>query len=146
MTAPTFHQDQVRAFIDTNVIVAYAEGAPDAVRLFSASVIARTEYLINPIVVQELLLGSSFERHPGLETKVLDLTIIPIETIDSPQLLEEARRLRNRSVHVNEFLIFASARECDFLITYDDKFKILDQDGHPSIVTPREFLQTIAAA
>lgn len=143
MTSPSILENFVRAFIDTDVIMAFAEGTPDAVELFSAPVLARAHYLINPIVVQELILSESLGRHPGLLSKVQKLEMVPLEMIDTRRLLAKSRPLRNRGLHVNEFLIFASAEDCDFLVTYDDKFKILRHDRGPAIVTPREFVRTI---
>lgn len=144
MTAPTATEHKVRAFLDTNVIIAYAKGQHDATELFSSRVLARTRLLINPVVLQELLLAVDLDRYPELAPRLELLTeLLPLDAIDSQGLLKRVRDMRNRAVHANEFLIYSSAKDCDYLVTYDKDFQAFRSDVPPQIVTPTEFLHAL---
>jgi hypothetical protein len=52
-------------------------------------------------------------------------------------------RQRMAAHHANEFLIYSTAKDCDFLVTYDKDFDALRSDGRPQFVAPAEFVRDL---
>jgi predicted nucleic acid-binding protein len=134
---------KIRAFLDTNVLLEYFDGKPELQHLFSEDVRERVAFAINGIVAQELLLsGINDDDLSAMEhVEIVDLGVIP----SSPGLQAMLRDERNRSLHVNDILILATARSYDVLLTYDPT---LLQAGKAVLrsETPEEFLVELGAA
>jgi predicted nucleic acid-binding protein len=132
-------------FVDTNVIIDYLRGEPAARRLFSAEAHGRASFVINPIVLQELLLATDAATHKF--ERIRDhLRVLPLDFGKAEALLTRLRTLRNRVAHSNDFLIMSSADECDFLVTRDERLKDLVTNDKPQVVTPEELVIRLRAA
>ncbi|MGO9256370.1 MAG: type II toxin-antitoxin system VapC family toxin [Bryobacteraceae bacterium] len=133
-------------FLDTSVIVGYLQGEPSAVQLFSAEAEGRIRFAVNPIVLQELLLGAAASQ-PEFERILDHLRVLPVDLERAEALVPRARALRNRVAHANDILILSSAVECDFLVTRDALLlKTLVTAGKPQVVTPEAFVAHLRAA
>ncbi|MBY3154464.1 PIN domain-containing protein [Rhizobium laguerreae] len=135
-------RDRPTAFLDTNVIVSYLRNKGSAARIFDPKLRSRVRYAINPIVMQELfLVGDS-----AVQQKIVglieqnDVYILDVPSDYTEHILERARSLRNRLAHTNDFLILASASDCDFLITQDKVFNELIDAGRPIVMSPEQFV------
>ena len=136
-------QKKIRAFLDTNVLLEYFQGKAELQHLFSEEVRERAAFAINSIVVQELLLSYRGEELIAVEPY---LEILPLDIdASSPELQAMLRDVRNRSLHVNDILILATARSYDVLLTSD---RDLLEAGNAVLrsETPEEFLVELGAA
>jgi predicted nucleic acid-binding protein len=133
-------------FLDSNVIIAYLQGEPSAVQLFSAEADGRIRFAINPIVLQELLLAANAASQPEFERIRDHFRLLPVDFGKAEALLPRVRALRNRLTHSNDLLILSSAAECDFLVTRDTLLKGLVTTDKPRVVTPEEFATQLRAA
>jgi predicted nucleic acid-binding protein len=140
-------RQKIRAFLDTNVLLEYIRGKAELQRLFSEEVRERAAFVINAIVLQELLLS----RNQAAEldfTKVepyLDI-VQPIIDFSKPETEADLRRLRGRGTHVNDILILFDARTCDVFLTYDKELLSVGEAAAIRSETPEEFLQDLDAA
>ena len=136
-------QPKIRVFLDTNVLLEYFQGKAELQHLFSEEVRARVAFAINSIVVQELLLSYRGEELIAVEPylEILPLDVDP----SSPELQAMLRDVQNRSLHVNDILILATARSYDVLLTND---RDLLKAGNAVLrsETPEEFLVELGAA
>ncbi len=134
---------KIRVFLDTNVLLEYFQGKAELQHLFSEEVRARVAFAINSIVVQELLLSYRGEELIAVEPylEILPLDVDP----SSPELQAMLRDVQNRSLHVNDILILATARSYDVLLTND---RDLLKAGNAVLrsETPEEFLVELGAA
>jgi predicted nucleic acid-binding protein len=110
---------------------------------FSDDVRERVAFAINGIVAQELLLsGINDDDLTAMEhVEIVDLGVTP----SSPVLQAMLRDERNRSLHVNDILILATARSYDVLLTYDPTLLQAAKAVLRS-ESPEEFLVELGAA
>jgi len=134
---------KIRAFLDTNVLLEYFDGKAELQHLFSEQVRERVAFVVNGIVLQELILSYKGKELLTVE-RYLDIAELGVDP-SSPVLQAMLRDDRNRSLHVNDILILATARSYDVLLTYDRK---LLQAGKAVLrsETPEEFLVELGAA
>lgn len=134
---------KIRAFLDTNVLLEYFAGKAELQHLFSEEVRERAAFVVNGIVLQELILSYKGKELMAVEP-YLDITNLGVDPT-SPVLQAMLRDERNQSLHVNDILILATARSYDVLLTYDRK---LLQAGKAVLrsETPEEFLVELGAA
>lgn len=134
---------KIRVFLDTNVLLEYFAGKAELQHLFSEEVRERAAFAINGIVAQELLLSRVTDSDLAVmdHVEIVDLDFGPSSPEWQPMLRDE----RNRSLHVNDILILATARTFDVLLTYDRE---LLQAGKAVLrsETPEEFLVELGAA
>ncbi len=135
---------KIRAFLDTNVLLEYFRGKAELQHLFSEEVRERAAFAINGIVAQELLLSRVTDSDlaamdPYVE--IVELNFGP----SSPEWQSMLRDERNRSLHVNDILILATARTFDVLLTYDRELLQAAKAVLRS-ETPEEFLVELGAA
>jgi predicted nucleic acid-binding protein len=134
---------KIRAFLDTNVLLEYFSGKAELQHLFSEEVRERADFAINGIVAQELLFsGVNDDDLAAIDhVEIVDLGVDP----SSPEWQSMFRDQRNRSLHVNDILILATARTFDVLLTYD---RALLQAAKATLrsETPEEFLVELGAA
>lgn len=139
---------KIRAFLDTNVLLAYLGGKVELQPLFSEDVRRRAAFAVNAIVLQELLLAR------GRAEDGVDLTqVVPyLEVIEgdvdlsSPAFAAQLQQLRNRLMHTNDVLILAGARSCDVLLTYDRDLLEMGPAAAIRSETPEEFLEELGIA
>ena len=55
-------QGRPLVFLNTGVIVGYLQGDPLAAQLFSAEAAGRIRFAVNPIILQQLILGGAARR------------------------------------------------------------------------------------
>jgi predicted nucleic acid-binding protein len=135
------------AFLDSNVIIEFLRGRDPSTHLFAEDVRSRLQLAINPIVLQELFALDEIRRKPELLDKLLsELTVLPVDFAYSARLLDAASALRNRIAHSNDLLIFGSAADCDYFVTYDRDFAAIPSSGKPKVVTPAQLLKELGVA
>jgi predicted nucleic acid-binding protein len=134
---------KIRAFLDTNVLLEYFAGKAELQHLFSEEVRERADFVVNGIVLQEVILSYKGKELMAVEP-YLDIADLGVDP-SSPVLQAMLRDERNQSLHVNDILILATARSYDVLLTYDRK---LLQAGKAVLrsETPEEFLVELGAA
>jgi predicted nucleic acid-binding protein len=133
------------AFLDTDVIVGYLRGEASALELFSAEAEGRIRFAINPIVLQELLLGSDVVSRPEFEV-IRELQLLPVDFAKAEALVPKARTLMSRGLHSNDILIVTSANDCDFLVTGETTLKNLVPADKAEVITPEELVSRLRAA
>ncbi len=129
------HHKRLLAFLDTNVIFAYLRGDPAAAQLFSAEAEGRIQFIVNPIIIQELLLAADTETLHKFERIQDHLQILPLDLAKAEALLPRARAY-SPPPHSNDILIASSASGCDFLVTTDRFPMNLIIGKKPQVVTP----------
>ncbi len=134
---------KIRAFLDTNVLLEYFAGKAELQHLFSEEVRERAAFAINGIVAQELLLSRVTDSDLAVmdHVEIVDLDFGPSSPEWQPMLRDE----RNRSLHVNDILILATARTFDVLLTYDREL-LQAASAVLRSETPEEFLVELGAA
>jgi predicted nucleic acid-binding protein len=137
-------QKKIRAFLDTNVLLEYFRGKAELQHLFSEEVRERAAFAVNGIVLQELLLSQVNDLDLAAVETYVEIVALGVDP-SSPELQAMLRDVRNRSLHVNDILILATARSYDVLLTYD---RDLLQAGNAVLrsETPEEFLVELGAA
>jgi predicted nucleic acid-binding protein len=135
---------KIRAFLDTNVLLEYFRGKAELQHLFSEEVRERAAFAVNGIVLQELLLSQVNDMDLTAVEPYVEIVALGVDP-SSPELQAMLRDVRNRSLHVNDILILATARSYDVLLTYD---RDLLQAGNAVLrsETPEEFLVELGAA
>jgi predicted nucleic acid-binding protein len=138
MTTMAKHRPLV--FLDTNVVLRHLDG--QLPWLFDQTHVERFRYAINPVVLQEVILGAD-RKHPDLLERVRRIDMLPIDIQAADAILSRAKEIRNRVVHSNDILIFSSAAKCDYLLTSDKSISALQTRDGPKILTPEEFRKDI---
>jgi predicted nucleic acid-binding protein len=135
---------KIRAFLDTGVLLEYFRGKAELQHLFSEEVRERAVFAVNGIVLQELLLSQVNDMDLAAVETYVEIVALGVDP-SSPELQAMLRDVRNRSLHVNDILILATARSYDVLLTYD---RDLLQAGNAVLrsETPEEFLVELGAA
>jgi predicted nucleic acid-binding protein len=133
---------RLRAFLDSNVLLAAIRGEQGARRLFSPEAEQYATYVVNPVVLQELLLASAAaEGKVDLDELTKHFEVISADVLSDPGVLAYVRQLRNRVAHTNDLLILGSARTCDILLTYDQGLLTLGDFAEVATATPEQFLE-----
>jgi predicted nucleic acid-binding protein len=145
--------EQLRAFLDTDILLGYYGGDEEIARLFDPSMLQKTHYSISPIVIQELILRLDESNKRWVD---LDKLTRMVEVVSNKDMIDETNRstelefLRSTDtkLHVNDYLnLFAARRNhCDFFVTNDEKLLSLDRIKALRLVTPHAFLQMEAVA
>jgi predicted nucleic acid-binding protein len=136
---------KIRAFLDTNVLLEYFDGKAELQHLFSEEVRDRVAFAVNGIVLQELILSYKGKDLMRVEP-YLDIAELGVNP-SSPEWQSMFCDGQNRSLHVNDILILATARSFDVLLTYDDqKLRHSEIDARVRMETPEEFLDELGVA
>ena len=129
-------------FLDTNVLMQYLRGSSSESRLLSDRMLKRFRFAINPVVLSELLLAADAPNNVDRLRHIREsVNILPINDAELLLLSDKLHDMRNKVMHSNEFLIYSSAADCDYLLTEDNDFKNLADTEKPVILTTEEFLQ-----
>lgn len=132
------------AFLDSDVVAEMLGDGHSGPGLFDGATQQRAQFAINPIVFQELFSLPEIQRRPAiLDQLQSSLTMLPVNFNRSAAFLEHSPDLYKTLTHSNDLLIFGSAADCDYLVTYDRGFASLAQAGGPKIVTPHQFFSEI---
>lgn len=133
---------KTRAFLDTNVLLRYLEGGTPE-KLLAPSTLENVTYVINPVVLQELLFATRAKSQVDWQDLVKDFEIDAIDgsifdNADVKRLLD----VRNRAVHSSDFLIMASAAtsNCDYLLSYDLDILRASEGAKYTAITPDDFV------
>jgi predicted nucleic acid-binding protein len=145
--------EQIRAFLDTDVLMRYYQGDRDIAKLFEDKALEKTRYSISPIVIQELLLGLDKSTMKQIDFDKLSHLV---EIVSNEDMIDETNRskelefLRSTTtkLHVNDYLnLFAARRShCDFFVTNDAELLGLHHVSALQIVTPDAFLHLEAVS
>lgn len=130
------------AFVDASVIAAYLSGREAASRLFGNGFRDSVRFVVDPVVLQDVLTMPAIRESPDLLEVVarrLNFEVVPLDMRQGQRMLKRAKELRSRVVHSSDILIAASASECDYLITYDCGLQELIEGDRPRVVTPEQF-------
>lgn len=143
---------RIKVFLDTNVLTSYFSGKREARRLFDHDVTKRVEYIISPVVLQELLLisedlaknGSSDEMKRLLSKY---LTIKPFDVNTLQASAKRIRKLRNTIVHANDLLnIELAATTADYFLTQDKNLLGLREIDSVEVISPEQFFDLLKQA
>lgn len=143
---------RLRVFLDTNVLASYFLGKPEAQRLFDRDVTKRVQYIISPLVLQELLLISDElgKRERAEEINKLLSKYLTIEQLDEDSVkgsVERIRQLRNKIVHANDLLnIQVAATTADYFLTQDKDLLSLKEVGSAEVISPEQFFNLVKEA
>ncbi len=129
-------------FLDTNVVLGYIRGEPSETKLVSAEAAGLIHLVVNPIVLQELLMADATGL-PAFEQIRDHLRVIPLDIEKVEALQAGARARRYHTAHTNDLLILSSAEECDFLVTRDTVFWNFAVPQSLQIVTPEEMIARV---
>jgi predicted nucleic acid-binding protein len=145
--------EQIRAFLDTDVLLRYYQGDRDIAKLFEDKALEKSRYSISPIVIQELLLSLDKSKMEQID---LDRLSHLVEIVSNEDMIDETNRstelefLRSTKtkLHVNDYLnLFAARRNhCDFFVTDDAELLLIEKIQMLRFVTPDTFLQLEAVA
>ena len=145
--------EQLRAFLDTDVLLGYYGGDEGIGKLFDQSSLEKARYSISWIVVQELILRLDESKMSQVD---LDQLAQMVEIVSNASMIDETKkRAESESMisidpipHVNDYLNLIAARRnrCDFFITNDPKLLDLHHVQSLQIVTPDAFLHLEAVA
>jgi predicted nucleic acid-binding protein len=137
---------RLKVFLDTSVLVEALRGGRNANALFTSAPEQAATYVVNPVVVQELLLVSAAaETKMDLNELIQHLHVLDTEALLSPEMLVNIREMRNRLAHTNDLLILGAAHDCDFLLTYDQDLLALGDAAGVATRTPEDFLAELGA-
>lgn len=131
---------KIRVFLDTSIIISYLRNEKSLRNLFSRRVLERVQYIINPIISQEILLVAESIREKSLLAQIYKyIKIIPLD-VDFDKLM----RFRNLMVHSNDILIIETATtESDYLLTLDRTLLKLNQLRPLEIISPKQFFKLL---
>ena len=141
-----------KVFLDTNVLLCYLSGDPRCEGLFEKSTRRDYQYVINSVVVQELLNAIEFSRarekikREDVSRLLLRLEVTRLGDEKEIRDLAAIRKLRNVIVHSNDFLnVITALRECDFFVTLDSDLLKLKRCEKTKLLSPSEFLSSEVA-
>lgn len=143
---------RLKVFLDTNVLASYFLGKPEAQRLFDRDVTKRVQYIISPLVLQEvLLLSEELAKKESVEeiNKLLSkyLTIKQLDEDIVKESVQRIRQLRNKIVHANDLLnIQVAATSADYFLTQDKELLSLKEVGSAEVISPEQFFNLVKEA
>lgn len=146
------NMSRIKVFLDTNVLASYFSRKPGARRLFDPDVTKRVQYIISPIVLQELLLISeelginkSWKETQRLVSKYL--TIKPLDEDSATASAKKTLQLRNGDVHANDLLnIEVAATTADYFLTQDKNLLSLRKIDSVEVISPEQFFNLLKEA
>ncbi len=137
--------EKIRVFLDTNILILYFRGKPELKKLFSKEVLKRVQFVINPIVFQEIILVSDSLKEK-LDFKKINnnIELIPLNKSDLDY--DKIRNFRNMAVHANDILILqTSLSNCDYLLTEDKQLLSINDIKPLSIISIKDFFKLLEA-
>ncbi len=143
---------RLKVFLDTNVLASYFLGKPEAQKLFDRDITKRVQYIISPLVLQELLLISDElgKKESAEEINKLLSKYLTIEQLDEDSVkgsVERIRHLRNKIVHANDLLnIQIAATTADYFLTQDKDLLSLKEVGSAEVISPEQFFNLVKEA
>lgn len=143
---------RLKVFLDTSVLASYFSGKPEARRLFDRDVTKRVQYIISPVVLQELLLISEELGKNGSSDKMKRLlskylTIKPFDVNTLQASAKRIRQLRNTIVHANDLLnIQVAAASADYFLTQDKNLLRLREIDSVEVISPEQFFNLLKEA
>ena len=136
--------EKIRVFLDTSVIISYFQNVRDVVELFSERVREKVQFIVNPIVYQEIILAMRHIENIDLEKLDNFVELVSIERTKIGAYLEKMREFRNLMVHTNDILILQTAiLEGDYLLTLDNQLLEIEKIDSLKIMSPRQFLNSL---
>lgn len=143
----------MKVFLDTNVIISYLQGNGDLRNLFSKRILEKVQYVISPIVYQEIIFAANQMEKKDLLRTQTDLAkidnFVKVVSIDTSKIEVESktmRELRNRLVHANDILILQTAvLHCNYLLTLDGNLLKIGKMDSLKIISPSEYFHVVEA-
>lgn len=134
---------KLRVFLDTNIIISYFNNEANIKKLFSKEVLEKVQYIINPIVYQEIILsGNKIKNSINLNELNNNAKLVQIDPtkIDIKKISE----LRNNLVHTNDFFILQTAiSNSDYLLTLDESLLRIGEINSLKVISPNEFFKLL---
>ena len=143
---------RIRVFLDSNVLASYFLGEPETKRLFDRDVTKRVQYIISPLVLQELLLMSDelAKKENGQQIGKLSSKYLTVKELDEDTItasIERIKLLRNTLMHANDLLnIEVAATTADFFVTKDKDLLSLKHVDSVEVITPARFFDLLRKA
>lgn len=135
-------QRQVTVFLDTNVILQYQNGKLK--ELFEKFALSRFRYVINSVVLQEIILSYNKKDKNSDLSKITEYTtVIPLDSEKTNEFIDHAKKIRNRFVHSNDLLILGSAADCDYLVTDDKNLLSNWNSNRPKIISSNDLQEML---
>jgi predicted nucleic acid-binding protein len=133
---------KLRIFLDTTIIISYFNKEVNVRKLFSKEVLEKVQYIINPIVYQEIFLSDKIKNSIDFKKLNDNVNLVQIDTkeIDIKKISE----LRNNLVHTNDFLILQTAIfNSDYLLTLDQAMIGIGKINSLKVISPNEFFKLL---
>jgi predicted nucleic acid-binding protein len=137
---------KLKVFLDTSILFSYFRNEKDVMKLFSKEMLEKVQYIINPIVYQELILAGDRIKEKIEFKKIEDhVKMVQIDTSKMDIDHKRVREFRNRIVHTNDVLILQTAiSECDYLLTLDQFLINIGKEIKTlKVVSPNEFFKLL---
>jgi len=133
--------EKMKVFLDSSVIISYFRDERDVAKLFSKRVLEKVQFVINPIVYQEIILVMNrIDYKIDLEELGDFVKVVQIDKTKKDAYLEKMRELRNLMVHTNDILVLQSAMsESDYLLTLDNQLLEIGEIDSLRILSPSAF-------
>jgi len=133
--------EKMKVFLDSSVIISYFRDERDTAKLFSKRVLEKVQFMINPIVYQEIILVMNRIDHKIDLEKLRDFVkVVQIDKTKKDAYLEKMRELRNLMVHTNDILVLQSAMsESNYLLTLDNQLLEIGEIDSLRILSPSAF-------
>jgi predicted nucleic acid-binding protein len=139
---------RLKVFLDTNILTSYFSGKPEARRLFDRDVTKRVQYIISPLVLQELLISEEFGRSDEMKRLLSKyLTIKPLDEGTVQASAKRIRQLRNTIVHANDILNYqVAATTADYFLTQDKNVHSLKETDSVEVISLDQFFNLLKEA
>ncbi|HYH09594.1 MAG TPA: PIN domain-containing protein [Thermoanaerobaculia bacterium] len=137
---------KIRVFLDTSVLLQYLRGKRELEKLFTPEIEEKVEFVVNGIVLQEVLLSGLVRKAPKKMDLVMEHVTVDRASLLSPVIRKHLDEFRARRAHVNDLMIFDGTRQCDRLLTYDERRQELGQIVEVESETPEELFEELQLA
>ena len=139
---------RLKVFLDTNILTSYFSGKTEARRLFDRDVTKRVQYIISPLVLQELLISEEFGRPDEIKRLLSKhLTIKPLDEGTVQASAKKIRQLRNTIVHANDILNYqVAATTADYFLTQDKNVHSLKEIDSVEVISLEQFFNLLKEA
>ncbi|NGM24051.1 PIN domain-containing protein [Roseomonas stagni] len=138
MSSGKVREKKPTVFLDTNVIIKYYAG--NLKELFQDDALKRFRYVVNPVVLQEIVLfATQTGNYSNIDEVTKNTSVAPLNMKTTTDLAKHVRTLRNRKIHSNDLLILGSASDCDYFVTDDHSLKKDWGKPKPKLISSAEF-------
>ena len=117
-------------------------GDKEVQKIFSKEVLEKVQYVVSPIVIQELIFVSK-RIGEKINLKEIDnfVNIVSPEIAKTSTDLKKIKEFRNFMIHTNDILLVQSAISsgCDYFLTYDIPLAEIGEIKSLKMISPEAF-------